>query len=75
MAKRICLVLIATLGLGACHLAPPLDVPEVPIAAQFHTQGPSARRTTKRVATVGGTSTRTRNWMGWSSSCCKTTRT
>ena len=28
MAKRTCLVLVATLGLGACHLAPPLDVPD-----------------------------------------------
>src|SRR5476651_450208 len=40
MAKRNVLGLIATLSLGACSLAPLLNVPQTPMAAQFHTQGP-----------------------------------
>ena len=40
MAKRNLLGLLATLSLGACSLAPPLEVPQTPVAAQFHTQGP-----------------------------------
>lgn len=40
MAKRTLLGLAATLSLGACSLAPPLQVPATPLPAQFHTQGP-----------------------------------
>ncbi|KAF1011465.1 MAG: Multidrug/solvent efflux pump outer membrane protein MepC [Pseudomonas fluorescens] len=45
MAKRSVLGLFATLSLGACSLAPPLDVPKTPLAEQFHTQGPWTRGT------------------------------
>ncbi len=40
MAKRTLPGLFVTLSLSACSLAPPLEVPQTPIAAQFHTQGP-----------------------------------
>ncbi|NWB96250.1 efflux transporter outer membrane subunit [Pseudomonas gingeri] len=45
MAKRSLLwpsslYLVASLGLGACSLAPELKVPKTPEPGQFHTQGP-----------------------------------
>ncbi|MGY2290974.1 efflux transporter outer membrane subunit [Pseudomonas sp. SDO528_S397] len=40
MAKHAVWGLLASLSLGACSLAPPLDVPKTPLAEQFHTQGP-----------------------------------